>query len=189
METTAPRINVLDPEFYVDPWEAYRWLRNEAPAYWDPAQKLWAISRYEDIVAVEKDGDRYSSFYGSRPHIDQRADRSMINMDEPAHQGAAEPRRTPVHSCRAQPRRPRPPVVTEILDAIAARRSRGDRSDRVTIAGDRRSRPARLPTQALGAVRFWSEQLMLLSGQTSPEGPPYVSRTPASAPWCRSSSQ
>jgi hypothetical protein len=25
-------INVLDPEFYVDPREAYRWLRDEAPA-------------------------------------------------------------------------------------------------------------------------------------------------------------
>ena len=24
-------INVLDPEFYVDPWQAYRWLRDEAP--------------------------------------------------------------------------------------------------------------------------------------------------------------
>src|SRR5215472_18999203 len=23
-------INVLDPEFYVDPWQAYRWLRDEA---------------------------------------------------------------------------------------------------------------------------------------------------------------
>ena len=36
-------INVLDPEFYVDPWQAYRWLRDEAPVYWDPVQKLWVI--------------------------------------------------------------------------------------------------------------------------------------------------
>lgn len=67
MTSTTPRINVLDPAFYVDPWDAFRWLREEAPVYWDPIQKLWAISRYDDIMAVERDGARYSSFRGSRP--------------------------------------------------------------------------------------------------------------------------
>ena len=66
-DVTTPRVNVLDPEFYVDPWDAYRWLRDEAPVFWDPVQKLWAISRYDDIIAVEVDGARYSSFAGSRP--------------------------------------------------------------------------------------------------------------------------
>ena len=33
-----------------------------APVYWDPVQKLWAISRYDDIMAVEREGVRYSSF-------------------------------------------------------------------------------------------------------------------------------
>src|SRR6478609_3438536 len=83
---TTPRVNTLDPEFYVDPWDAYRWLREEAPVFWDPVQKLWAISRYDDIIAIEVDGARYSSFAGSRPHIDQREDRSIINMDDPDHQ-------------------------------------------------------------------------------------------------------
>lgn len=82
----SPSINVLDPEFYVDPWDAYAWLRDEAPVFWDPVQKLWVISRYEDIVAVERDGVRYSSFSGSRPHIDLSADQSMINLDDPVHQ-------------------------------------------------------------------------------------------------------
>jgi cholest-4-en-3-one 26-monooxygenase len=63
-----PRINVLDPAFYVDPWEAFRWLRDEAPVYWDPVQKLWAISRYDDIMAVERDGVRYSFSGFAAPH-------------------------------------------------------------------------------------------------------------------------
>ena len=25
--TEAPYVNVLDPDFYVDPWDAYRWVR------------------------------------------------------------------------------------------------------------------------------------------------------------------
>jgi cholest-4-en-3-one 26-monooxygenase len=65
--STQPYVNVLDPGFYIDPWEAYTWLRDEAPVFWDPAQKLWVISRYDDVVAVERDGHRYSSFMGSRP--------------------------------------------------------------------------------------------------------------------------
>ena len=80
------QINVLDPQFYVDPWEAYRWLQDQAPVFRDPVQQLWAISRYDDVRSVEKDGERFSSFHGSRPHIDQRSDESMINMDDPAHQ-------------------------------------------------------------------------------------------------------
>ncbi len=45
-------INVLDPQFYVDPWQAYRWLRDEAPVYWDSVHKLWVISRYDDVLDV-----------------------------------------------------------------------------------------------------------------------------------------
>jgi hypothetical protein len=29
-------VNVLDPQFSVDPWDAYRWLRDEAPVLEDP---------------------------------------------------------------------------------------------------------------------------------------------------------
>jgi cytochrome P450 family 142 subfamily A polypeptide 1 len=82
----APTINLLDPQFYVDPWDSYRWLRDHSPVHWDPVQRLWGISRYEDVLAVEKDTATYSSQPGSRPHIDQSADRSMINMDDPDHQ-------------------------------------------------------------------------------------------------------
>ena len=53
-DVATPRVNVLDPEFYVDPWDAYRWLRDEAPCFWDPVQRLWAISRYDDVMAIEK---------------------------------------------------------------------------------------------------------------------------------------
>jgi cytochrome P450 family 142 subfamily A polypeptide 1 len=84
--TDAPTINLLDPSFYVDPFAAYRWLRDNEPVYWDPIHNIWGISRYEDIVEIEKDTRRYSSFYGSRPRTDQSADTSMINKDDPHHQ-------------------------------------------------------------------------------------------------------
>ena len=94
------RINVLDPEFYVDPWQAYRWLREEAPVYWDPVQKLWVISRYHDVLDVEKDTGRYSSSEGSRPLVDQREDMSMINTG--ASGGRRRGRRRPAPPARQQ---------------------------------------------------------------------------------------
>ena len=54
----APYVNVLDPQFYVDPWDAYRWLRDEAPCFWDPVQRLWVVTRYDDVMAIEKHGAR-----------------------------------------------------------------------------------------------------------------------------------
>ena len=173
---TTPRINVLDPEFYVDPWDAYRWLREEAPVFWDPVQTLWAISRYDDIIAVEVDGARYSSFSGSRPHLDQSADRSMINMDDAEHQAQRSlvyRRFTPGRSATTRSMCAGP--VTEILDEVAPR---GECEAIEAIA-------SRLPAIMIGdilgyprelweKVRFWSEQIMLLAGKTSPDGPPHV---------------
>lgn len=173
--SAAPRINVLDPEFYVDPWDAYRWLRDEAPVYWDPVQKIWAISRYDDILAVERNGSLYSSFQGSRPHIELSADTSMINMDDPSHQAQRNlvarqftPRGVRRHEDRIRL------LVTEILDAVVPL---GECEAIESIA-------SRLPAMMIGEllgyppemwerVRHWSEQVMLLAGQTSPDGPPH----------------
>jgi cholest-4-en-3-one 26-monooxygenase len=61
--SAAPPINLLDPQFYVDPYPAYRWLRDNSPCHWDPVQKIWGISRYADIVEIEKNAKRYTSFH------------------------------------------------------------------------------------------------------------------------------
>ena len=169
-------INVLDPEFYVDPWQAYRWLRDEAPVYWDPVQKLWVISRYDDVLEVEKDTERCSSSEGSRPLVDQRADMSMINMDDPKHQ---EQRRlvsrwfTP-RAVRSRENHVRG-VVTGILDGLAPL----GQCEAIEAIASRL--PAIMISDLLGypremweRVRCWSEQTMVLSGQTSREGPPHV---------------
>jgi len=168
-------VNVLDPEFYVDPWDDYRWLRDEAPLYWDPAQRLWAVSRYDDIIAVERDGGRYTSFLGSRPHIDLRLDESMINLDDPEHQAQRNlvarqftPRSVREHEAQVRA------VVTDILDAVTPI---GECEAIEAIA-------SRLPAIIIGdllgyppdqwqQVRHWSEQIMHLTGQTDPDGPPH----------------
>ena len=117
---STPEVNLLDPHFYVDPWDAYRWLRDEAPVFWDPVQQLWGISRYADVVALEKQGQLYSSVPGSRPKIDQHGDQSMINLDDPDHQAQRNlvARRFTPRAARSHEDHVRA-VVTEILDAVA----------------------------------------------------------------------
>lgn len=169
-------INVLDPEFYIDPWQAYRWLRDEAPLYWDPVQKLWVISRYDDVLDVEQDTGRYSSSEGSRPLVDQREDMSMINMNDPGHQEQRRlvSRRFTPRATRARESHVRG-IVTGILDAVAPL----GQCEAIEAIASRL--PAIMISDLLGyprelweRVRYWSEQTMLLSGQTSPEGPPHV---------------
>lgn len=173
---TKPEINLLDPEFYVDPWDAYAWLRDEAPVYFDPVQRLWGISRYDDVMAVEKDGQLYSSLSGSRPHIDQTADESMINLDEPEHQAQRK-----LVAARFSPRGVRSheqqirTVVTEILDAVTPL---GECEAIEAIAS---RLPSIMISDLLGyprehweKVRYWSEQIMYLSGLTDVDGPPHT---------------
>ena len=145
--------------------------------FWDPVQKLWVISRYEDVLLVEKNGARYSSFPGSRPHIDLRADRSMINLDDPEHQAQRNlvARRFTPGAVRSHEEHVRE-LVTGILDAVVplgeceAIEAIASRLPAIMI-GDLLGYPRELWEK----VRWWSEDVMRLAGQTSPDGPPHVS--------------
>ena len=87
-----------------------------------------------------------------RPHIDQRADQSIINMDDPDHQrqrnlvsrrftprSSSQPRSARAGDLSRHPRRRR-----------AARRVRGHRGHRVATTGDHDRRPAGLRERGLG---------------------------------------
>ncbi len=174
MTNVVPAINVLDPSFYVEPWDAYRWLRDEAPVFWDPVQRIWAISRHEDIVAIERNPRLYTSSAGSRPKTDQRDDRSMINLDDPVHhdQRALVVRRFTPSGIRNHEDHVRADV-TEILDAVTPL---GECEAVEAIAS---RLPAMMIAELIGypremwpEVRRWSEETMYLAGQTSPDGSP-----------------
>jgi cytochrome P450 family 142 subfamily A polypeptide 1 len=82
-------IDLLDGNFYVeDPYSAYAWMREHEPAYWDAANELWGISRYDDIVHIEKRKDVFINSDqekgGYRPNIP--ADPAIIGLDDPLHQ-------------------------------------------------------------------------------------------------------
>jgi len=88
MSKSLPQIDLLNGHLYAaDPTETYRWLRHNAPVYRDDINGLWGISRYRDIVDIEKQTKRYSNRNSFRPLSSvEHDDQSMIGQDDPQHQ-------------------------------------------------------------------------------------------------------
>ena len=77
-------IDLLDGAWYAgQPYEQWAWMREHAPAYWDAKNEVWGITRYHDVMTIEKDAATFSSFKAPRPHGDPLP--MMISMDDPAH--------------------------------------------------------------------------------------------------------
>lgn len=83
----------LSEEFFERPFEVYRWLRDEAPAYHNERIGFWAVSRYDDCIEVHRDVATYTSTRGltlaqlTSAEFGQVVDHvgSMIMMDPPMH--------------------------------------------------------------------------------------------------------
>ena len=170
MSTEARTIDLLDGDFYVnDPYPTYAWMRANAPAYWDSTNELWGISRYDDIVEIEKRKDIFISSDqgkgGYRPNIP--ADPAIIGLDDPLHY-----KRRNLVSRRFTPRAVTSwedhvrGVVTRLLDAVEAE---GGEAEIVTDLA------APLPAMMIGRLlgfdekrwpelQSWSERTILMGG-------------------------
>ena len=81
---THPEVDLLDGRWYSgEPHETWTWMRHNAPVYYDEKCDTWAIMRYHDVLAVEKDAETFSSYRSPRPHGDPLP--MMISMDDPEH--------------------------------------------------------------------------------------------------------
>jgi len=92
--TTAAAVE-FDPfsdEFFDDPTEIYRRLRDEAPVYHSERYGFYALSRFDDVVAAHRDWQGFSSAHGvdlstltKDPEL-IRSFRMIIMMDPPEHE-------------------------------------------------------------------------------------------------------
>ncbi|HEU5301558.1 MAG TPA: cytochrome P450 [Acidimicrobiia bacterium] len=77
-------LDLLDGDLYAgDPEPVYAYLRSHRPVYWDATNELFGVSRYHDIVEIEKDAATWVNSGGYRPNIE--ADASLIGLDDPVH--------------------------------------------------------------------------------------------------------
>jgi cytochrome P450 family 142 subfamily A polypeptide 1 len=77
-------INLVDGQFYGgNPYPAFAWMRDHAPAYFDEEAEVWGITRHADIKEIAKDPDTFSNAGGIRP--DSGPLPMMIDMDAPEH--------------------------------------------------------------------------------------------------------
>jgi cholest-4-en-3-one 26-monooxygenase len=168
-------IDLLDGDWYANgPYGDYAWMRQHAPLYWDGINELWGVSRYADVVEIEKRKDIFinsdQNKGGYRPNIP--ADSAIIGLDDPVHHV-----RRNLVSRRFTPRAVsawEPAIrekVTALLDAVAAKGGTAE-----VVADLAAPLPAMMIGRLLGFeedrwpdLQRWSEQTIALGG-----GPRYM---------------
>ncbi|MEO9224284.1 MAG: cytochrome P450, partial [Acidimicrobiales bacterium] len=85
----AMEFDPFSSDYFDDPYDTYRRLRNEAPVYHNERYGFWALSRWQDVVDASRDWQTYSSTHGvdlatitsgRLPEYE-----SLIMMDPPRH--------------------------------------------------------------------------------------------------------
>ena len=94
MSTVSEAPVEFDPfssEFFDDPYDLYRRMRDHVPVYFNEKYGFWALFRYEDVCRAHKEWQTFSSSHGvdlstlSKPPELIRQLHSIIMMDPPDH--------------------------------------------------------------------------------------------------------
>ena len=89
--TATLEFDPFSREYFDDPYDLYRRMRDEAPVYYNEKYNFWALFRYDDVVAAHKDWQTFSSAHGVDLHslnMDPellKLFRLIIMMDPPEH--------------------------------------------------------------------------------------------------------
>lgn len=167
-----------DAAIQEDPFPVYRRLRDEAPTYWNPDRRFWALSRFEDLWTAVHDHARFSSAQGIVLGQDVAQDVTdllpmMIMMDPPRHDQlrrlvsrAFAPRS--IAAMEASIRA----VADELIDTLPA-----EGGDFVELYAGRLPMTViavmlGVPVEDRGQFRGWSDDL----AQVSPDDPASVAR-------------
>jgi cytochrome P450 len=89
--TAAVEFDPFSDDYFNDPTEVYRRLRDEAPVFYSERYGFYALSRFADVVTAHRDWQGFSSAHGvdlstlSKDPDMIRSFRSIIMMDPPEH--------------------------------------------------------------------------------------------------------
>jgi cytochrome P450 len=91
VSTVAVEFDPFSDDYFDDPTEVYRRLRDEAPVYHSERYGFYALSRFEDVLLAHRDWQGFSSAHGvdlstlsQDPEL-IRSFRMIIMMDPPEH--------------------------------------------------------------------------------------------------------
>ncbi|MFA1537874.1 cytochrome P450 [Actinomadura monticuli] len=77
-------VNLVSGDFWGrDPHPELRWIRENAPVYWDPHGQVWGVSTYDAVKYVSRNPALFCNGGGIRPDADPMP--MMIDMDDPEH--------------------------------------------------------------------------------------------------------
>jgi cytochrome P450 len=91
ISTTPVEFDPFSEEFFDDPYDLYRRLRDEAPVYYNEQYGFYALSRFADVLAAHRDWEGFSSAHGvelfllSKDPKEIASYRNIIMMDPPEH--------------------------------------------------------------------------------------------------------
>ena len=139
-DAVSVEFDPFSDEYFNDPSEVYRRLRDEAPVYFNERYGFYALSRFADVLAAHREWETFSSSHGidlstlTKDPDEIRMYKMIIMMDPPEHRQ--------MRSLVNKVFTPRAiealrPMVTETIDRYLAKvdRSRtGDRGSEVAAA-------------------------------------------------------
>jgi cytochrome P450 len=87
---TKPKLvfSPVSQDYFDNPYEIYKRMRDEAPIYYDEDEDFYALTRHEDVAAALKDTDAFSSSRGcdlGMVRSGEPPQKSIIFMDPPDH--------------------------------------------------------------------------------------------------------
>jgi cytochrome P450 family 142 subfamily A polypeptide 1 len=82
MDPSIPDFTRADA--FDDPWESYRWLRDNDPVHWHEEAQAWFVSRHPEVSHISRHPELYCSKQGVRHR--NGAPASILTMDDPEHQ-------------------------------------------------------------------------------------------------------
>jgi cytochrome P450 len=91
MTTSTLEFDPFSDEFFEDPYDLYRRMRDEAPVAFNERYGFWALFRYDDVCQAHKEWQTFSSSHGvdlsmlSQPPEMIRQMRLIIMQDPPEH--------------------------------------------------------------------------------------------------------
>jgi cytochrome P450 len=84
MATRTQTFDWVSQEFLADPYIHYKRLRETEPVHFNEARGGWMLLRYNDMVGVLRDDERFSAERAG-PQIEGEVPRSMLGSDPPDH--------------------------------------------------------------------------------------------------------